>query len=102
MDVSVKAVLGSACNEMLWWQSSLLQDMFQVFEGDGLPAQICDSCCLQLDSSYDFRKRCEHSDMTLRELVVKCVSSDFEVRTETPRRHWPSHPQTFNCHTLYS
>ncbi|XP_063222103.1 zinc finger protein OZF-like isoform X2 [Bacillus rossius redtenbacheri] len=50
-----------------------------VAEGDGLPAQICDGCCLQLDSSYDFRKRCEHSDVTLRELISKCSSFDLEA-----------------------
>lgn len=37
-----------------------------MFEGDGLPDKICHPCKFQLEKSYNFRKKCEHSDMKLR------------------------------------
>lgn len=41
--------------------------LFQVFEGDGLPNKICHPCRYQLEKSYTFRKKCEHSDLKLRQ-----------------------------------
>ncbi|XP_050312825.1 zinc finger protein 813-like [Anthonomus grandis grandis] len=38
----------------------------EVFEGDGLPDKICHPCKFQLEKSYNFRKKCEQSDMKLR------------------------------------
>ncbi|XP_066141008.1 zinc finger protein pita-like [Euwallacea fornicatus] len=38
----------------------------EVFEGDGLPEKICNPCKFQLEKSYNFRKKCEQSDMKLR------------------------------------
>lgn len=40
---------------------------FQVFEGDGLPNKICHPCKYQLEKSYSFRKKCENSDLKLRQ-----------------------------------
>lgn len=40
--------------------------LFQVFEGDGLPDKLCHPCKFQLEKSYNFRKKCEQSDMKLR------------------------------------
>ncbi|KAJ3664449.1 hypothetical protein Zmor_000012 [Zophobas morio] len=39
----------------------------EVFEGDGLPNKICHPCKFQLEKSYNFRKKCESSDMKLRQ-----------------------------------
>ncbi|XP_060523776.1 zinc finger protein 2-like isoform X2 [Cylas formicarius] len=39
----------------------------EVFEGDGLPEKICHPCKFQLEKSYHFRKKCEQSDMKLRQ-----------------------------------
>ncbi|XP_018334012.1 zinc finger protein 184-like [Agrilus planipennis] len=39
----------------------------EVFEGDGLPDKICHPCKFQLEKSYIFRKKCEQSDMKLRQ-----------------------------------
>lgn len=39
----------------------------EVFEGDGLPDKICHPCKFQLEKSYNFRKKCENSDMKLRQ-----------------------------------
>ncbi|ENN73684.1 hypothetical protein YQE_09714, partial [Dendroctonus ponderosae] len=38
----------------------------EVFEDDGLPDKICHPCKFQLEKSYNFRKKCEQSDMKLR------------------------------------
>ncbi|XP_023011960.2 uncharacterized protein [Leptinotarsa decemlineata] len=38
----------------------------EVFEGDGLPDKICRPCNYQLSKSYNFRKKCESSDLKLR------------------------------------
>ncbi|XP_076251675.1 uncharacterized protein LOC143190942 [Rhynchophorus ferrugineus] len=38
----------------------------EVFEGDGLPDKICHPCKFKLEKSYNFRKKCEQSDMKLR------------------------------------
>lgn len=39
----------------------------EVFEGDGLPDKICHPCKYQLEKSYNFRKKCEQSDLKLRQ-----------------------------------
>lgn len=39
----------------------------KVFEGDGLPNKICHPCKYQLEKSYSFRKKCENSDLKLRQ-----------------------------------
>ena len=38
-----------------------------MFEGDGLPDKICHPCRYQLEKSYTFRKKCENSDLKLRQ-----------------------------------
>lgn len=41
----------------------------EVYEEDGLPNMICQPCKYQLDKIYQFRKKCEASDIKLRKHV---------------------------------
>ncbi|VEN62359.1 unnamed protein product [Callosobruchus maculatus] len=58
----------------------------EVFEGDGLPDKICSPCIFQLEKSYNFRKKCEQSDMKLRlhlkELRESSCEEDETMETE--------------------
>lgn len=47
--------------------AQLICFVYKVFEGDGLPNKICHPCRYQLDKSYTFRKKCENSDLKLRQ-----------------------------------
>ncbi|KRT80100.1 zinc-finger associated domain containing protein [Oryctes borbonicus] len=49
----------------------------EVFEGDGLPDKICHPCRYQLEKSYTFRKKCESSDLKLRQ-HLKLLQSTIE------------------------
>jgi hypothetical protein len=42
-----------------------------MFEGDGLPALICQQCCHEVDRSYKFKMKCETSDATLKQYIKK-------------------------------
>ncbi|XP_044258605.1 zinc finger protein 358-like [Tribolium madens] len=59
----------------------------EVFEGDGLPNKICHPCKFQLEKSYNFRKKCENSDMKLRQhlksLQAKIGDVDLSVSGES-------------------
>ncbi|EEZ98149.1 zinc finger protein 358 [Tribolium castaneum] len=59
----------------------------EVFEGDGLPNKICHPCKFQLEKSYNFRKKCENSDMKLRQhlksLQAKIGDADLNVSGES-------------------
>lgn len=41
----------------------------QIFDGDGLPNQICSQCMLQISKSYTFKQLCQKSDITLRNYI---------------------------------
>lgn len=41
----------------------------KVCAGDGLPAQVCEHCVHQIDTSYNFKLQCENSDLALRQYV---------------------------------
>jgi hypothetical protein len=42
---------------------------FQLFVGDGLPAQICEPCVRLVNSSYSFKVQCETTDTALRQYL---------------------------------
>ncbi|KAK9730407.1 Zinc-finger associated domain (zf-AD) [Popillia japonica] len=42
----------------------------QVWQNDGLPAQICNKCSAKLHISYQFKKQCEKSDAKLRQYIA--------------------------------
>jgi hypothetical protein len=44
---------------------------FQLSSGDGLPSQVCQHCAQQVNTSYDFKLRCENTDATLRQYLSK-------------------------------
>ncbi|XP_069701447.1 zinc finger protein 501-like isoform X1 [Periplaneta americana] len=50
--------------------------------GDGLPAQICEHCVHQLDTSYSFKLQCENSDTALRQFL-KEKECNVQVVQET-------------------
>ncbi|XP_069702449.1 zinc finger protein Paris-like isoform X1 [Periplaneta americana] len=41
----------------------------EVFEGDGLPSQVCQQCIEELDSHYRFKQKCETSDARLKQYL---------------------------------
>ncbi|XP_065170608.1 zinc finger protein 358-like [Atheta coriaria] len=58
----------------------------EVLEGDGLPNKICHPCKFQLEKSYSFRKKCEGSDVKLRQHVrtLQQKFPDAEFSIERP------------------
>jgi hypothetical protein len=42
---------------------------FQLFSGDGLPAQVCRQCVRLVNTSYKFKQQCESSDTALRQYL---------------------------------
>ncbi|CAH0559583.1 unnamed protein product [Brassicogethes aeneus] len=56
----------------------------EVFEGDGLPDKICHPCKYQLEKSYNFRKKCENSDMKLRQHVLELQEYNEPDQDEDP------------------
>jgi hypothetical protein len=42
---------------------------FQLFVGDGLPAQICEPCVRLVNTSYRFKVQCETTDTALRQYL---------------------------------
>jgi hypothetical protein len=43
----------------------------QLSSGDGLPSQVCQHCAQQVNTSYDFKLRCENTDAVLRQYLSK-------------------------------
>jgi hypothetical protein len=52
----------------------------QVFEGDGLPALICESCSCLVDKFYDFKELCKNSESTLKDHLETQKLEGREVR----------------------
>ncbi|XP_063230288.1 zinc finger protein 350-like isoform X2 [Bacillus rossius redtenbacheri] len=44
-----------------------IRQEFLVFEGDGLPSQICEACLQKVNSCFSFKLTCERSDARLRQ-----------------------------------
>jgi hypothetical protein len=51
-----------------------------VFEGDGLPALICESCSGLVDKFYDFKELCINSESTLKDHLKTQKLEEREVR----------------------
>ncbi|XP_021920658.1 zinc finger protein 771-like isoform X2 [Zootermopsis nevadensis] len=43
----------------------------KLSSGDGLPSQVCQQCAQQVNTSYDFKLRCENTDAILRQYLTK-------------------------------
>jgi hypothetical protein len=54
---------------------------FQVFEGDGLPSQICQQCTEELENHYRFKQKCENSDARLRQYLKNMKTMQLPVKT---------------------
>ncbi|XP_021936507.1 zinc finger protein 583-like, partial [Zootermopsis nevadensis] len=52
----------------------------EVFEGDGLPSQICRQCTEELDSYYKFKQKCENSDARLRQRLKNIKTMQFQAK----------------------
>ncbi|KAJ8978009.1 hypothetical protein NQ317_002771 [Molorchus minor] len=48
----------------------------QVWQNDGLPAQICNKCSAKLHISFQFKKQCEKSDAKLRQILLSMPSRE--------------------------
>lgn len=40
-----------------------------MYEGDGLPSQICYKCHNKLDIAYQFKQQCEAADAHIRQIL---------------------------------
>ena len=47
---------------------------------DGLPGQVCSQCIQQVNSSYNFKQRCEDTDTILRKMYIQ-MQVDFPCST---------------------
>lgn len=43
----------------------------QIHYNDGMPRNMCSPCVTDINTAYSFRKRCEQSDMMLREYISR-------------------------------
>lgn len=55
--------------------------LFQVFEGDGLPSQICQQCIEELENHYRFKQKCENSDARLRHYLKNMKTMQLPAKT---------------------
>jgi len=55
--------------------------LFQVFEGDGLPSQICQQCIEELENHYRFKQKCENSDARLRHYLKNVKTTQLPAKT---------------------
>lgn len=53
-----------------------------MVEGDGLPDKICHPCKFQLEKSYAFRKKCETSDLKLRQHLLEIQEYNKDMENE--------------------
>lgn len=53
--------------------------MVQMSVGDGLPAQICESCIKSVNDSFNFKLQCESSDATLRQFLNSQTSEESPI-----------------------
>lgn len=65
--------------------------IFQVWQNDGLPSQICNKCVAKLHISYQFKRQCEKSDAKLRQYIT---GGSSVVNEHSPDHHQQQqHPQ---------
>lgn len=57
----------------------------QVSENDGLPQHICTHCLVDLQTAYDFRKRCEDTDAKLRSNSSVAIKVELFESVITPK-----------------
>ena len=61
--------------------SNRVHMLFQVFEGDGLPSQICQQCIEELENHYRFKQKCENSDARLRQYLKNMKATQLPAKT---------------------
>ncbi|GJQ86506.1 hypothetical protein Trydic_g10406 [Trypoxylus dichotomus] len=54
----------------------------QVWQNDGLPAQICNKCSAKLHISFQFKKQCEKSDAKLRQYIATAEENKEQQQQE--------------------
>ncbi|XP_026745222.1 zinc finger protein OZF-like [Trichoplusia ni] len=62
-----------------------------VTEGDGLPDRICVRCAAELATTYEFVRKCEISDRTLRSANLSDIKIDVKVEFEPEIKSEPQH-----------
>lgn len=55
----------------LLFRIKTLAPKLKFSSGDGLPSQVCQQCAQQVNTSYDFKQRCESTDSILRQYLIK-------------------------------
>lgn len=53
-------------------------------ENDGLPAQVCLQCVHYITRAYSFKRLCERSEVTLRELLGRPTQTLLELKPIEP------------------
>ncbi|XP_077286902.1 uncharacterized protein LOC143911753 isoform X2 [Arctopsyche grandis] len=59
----------SAGRSVQLWAKVMACAWVQVYEGDGLPSQICYKCHNKLDIAYQFKQQCEAADAHIRQIL---------------------------------
>lgn len=67
--------------------------MFQVWQNDGLPTQICNKCVAKLHISYQFKRQCEKSDAKLRQYLTGGTTLVNDHSTENHHHQQQQHAQ---------
>lgn len=57
-------------------------NFLKIYEGDGLPSQICTNCIIQVTQAYNFKQQVEGSDATLRQ-CLNLYKNDGQTVTES-------------------
>lgn len=66
--------------------------LLQVWQNDGLPAQICNKCSAKLHISFQFKKQCEKSDAKLRQMLLNS-SEQSQVQKQIQPEIQQSQPE---------
>ncbi|XP_069685423.1 zinc finger protein 37 homolog [Periplaneta americana] len=78
--------------------------VIKMFSGDCLPAQVCQQCVHQVNSSYNFKLQCESSDIALRR-YLRNLHPQTESYQEDDKKMYPASPSEsgdFDCRDDYS
>ncbi|KAK4882927.1 hypothetical protein RN001_006246 [Aquatica leii] len=75
---NMESIFNLNLDKMLMYCTSL-----EIYQGDGLPSQICSNCITQINQAYLFKQQAENSDNTLRQYLCLYKNTSQETSTET-------------------
>ncbi|KAF5295097.1 hypothetical protein FQA39_LY13248 [Lamprigera yunnana] len=64
-DSNLQSIFQTNLDEMIMGCTSL-----KVYNGDGLPSQICSNCVILINQAYKFKRQAENSDYTFRQFYL--------------------------------